>query len=180
MYDDDWRGLRRRVGHAFEFDWEYVFQELTDLTDCLLETTWNEMDPTICLEGRGKIALYGPYGEPTGPSPPPGKLMSYPSDDCHEQIVIPVRVFLNADFNAGTFRLWLRMKISQCRGILKKITIYGTREDLSKIGIHGKKQKEIMALIEKLGIAKKQMKRGFLLKKLFSITWVLDNFIFAR
>ena len=135
MYDDDWRGLRRRVGHAFEFDWEYVFQELTDLTDCLLETTWNEMDPTICLEGKGKIALYGPSGEPTGPPPPPGKLMSYPSDDCHEQIVISVRVFLNADFNAGTFRLWLRMKISQCRGILKKITIYGTREDLSKIGI---------------------------------------------
>ena len=32
-----------------------------------------------------------------------------------------------------------------------------TLKDLSKIGIHGKKQKEIMALIEKLGIAKKQI-----------------------
>ena len=135
MYDNDWRELMIRVGHAFEFNWEYVFQELTDLTDCLLETTWNEMDPTICLEGKGKIAFYGPFGEPTGPPPPPGKLMSYPSDDCSEQVVIFVRDFLNEDFNAGTFRLWLRIKISQCRGTLKKITIIGTRGDLHKIGI---------------------------------------------
>ena len=71
MYDSNWRNLRERIGHSFEYDWEYVFEQLIDLTDCLLETTWNNNDPKICLEGKGKIALYGSSGEPTGPSPPP-------------------------------------------------------------------------------------------------------------
>ena len=135
MYDSNWVDLRERIRNSFEYDWEYVFERLIDLTDCLLENTWKNIDPKICLEGKGKIALYGSSGEPTGPTPPPGYLMSYPSDDCSEQVVIFVRDFLNEDFNAGTFRLWLRIKISQCRGTLKKITIIGTREDLHKIGI---------------------------------------------
>ena len=135
MYDSNWEDLRERIRNSFEYDWEYVFEELIDLTDCLLETTWTNRDPKICLEGKGKIALYGSSGEPTGSPPPPGNLMSYPPDDCPEQLVIFVREFLNEDFNAGTFRLWLRIIISKCKGTLKKITIIGNREDLHKIGI---------------------------------------------
>jgi len=135
MYDRHWGELRQRVGNSFEYDWEYVFEELIDLTDCLLETTGNNNDPKICLEGKGNIAFYGSSGEPIDPPPPPGYLMSYPYYGCSEQVVIFVRNFLNEDFNAGTFRLWLRIKISQCRGTLKKITIIGTRGDLHKIGI---------------------------------------------
>jgi hypothetical protein len=135
MYARDWIELSERVGELYsDFNWEYVFVKMRDISNCLLETMWNELDSSICFEGIDGYLLI-----PDGPGGPPpnrrGFLGGFGSDwDCPEHLFINADKFVSAGWTKGTLRLLLRMRIFQCDRTIR-YTIFGSKESMTTLGL---------------------------------------------
>jgi hypothetical protein len=135
MYGDDMRDLRNRVGHHYgDFDWEYVFFGIKDISWCLKETLWHNQDPSVCLEGLDNV-LVVPINE--GPPPPRRNDLADFTDDlpCPEHLIINADEFFRAGYNSGTFRIYLRIRLSKCINQIRRVTILGHQPRLNKLGI---------------------------------------------
>ena len=137
MYGEDMRALRNRVRDYYgDFDWEYVFFDIKDISWCLKETLWNDQDPSVCLEGLDNV-LVVPINE--GPPPPRRNNLALAdfTDDlpCPEHLIINANEFIEAGYNPGTFRIYMRIRLSKCMNRLRRVTILGYHHNLNKLGI---------------------------------------------
>ena len=135
MYGRDMWDLRNKLGHYYwDFDWDYVFNDIKDISWCLRERLWNNQDPSICLEGLRNVLIV-PTSE--GPPPPRRNHLSDFTDDlpCPEHLIINADDFVEADYKQGTFRIYMRIRLGKCRNQIRRVTIIGHRYNLNKLGI---------------------------------------------